>query len=411
MAQQQKDTLTSNLLWLLGSFLLAFFVWVMATSAADPIDERRFPTLIPIQLSPPNGLIIIEQPRSTTARVTVRSQESVYSLLTPEDIVVRADLSNLGPGTHTVELDADVARRAFVVDTQPRQITVTLEEIQAQQVDVVANITEPPPTGYEHSTPSFSETQVLVRGAASRVAQVVAAQADIDLSQQRSLLETNARLVPVDADGRPVENVTIEPQIVQAEVEVTLPENVREVPVRTNINVSSLPEGYDVVSFTPNIRVVTVSGSRIPNVLETEEIPLTNRTEDFVVTVPILLPNNDVFILDGQEEITVSIDIEPRIITRNFENVPVRTIGLADNLEAQFVTDEVTLLISGPQVELEQLAVENLQVIVDLNGLGPGSYERAPIALNGQVQIEADNLSVSPPTIAVTLVDSNNESE
>lgn len=404
MNTRTKDLLLNNLLWLLASFLLAFFVWVVATSAADPIDERRFAQLIPIQMEPDEGLVITNNPRES-ARVTIRAQDSVFSLLTPEDIVVRADLEGLGPGTHTVELEAEVARRAVVSDTQPRQVTVELEEIQSQQIDVIAEITESPPTGFEYNDPVFSETQVLARGAASQVQQVVAANATFDLSDQRTTLETAVRLTPIDANGDPVDDVTLEPQIVEAQVDIALRENVSEVPVRINIDIASAPQGYDVVSYTPDVRSVFVSGTRIPNVLQTGEIDLENRTEDFEITVPILLPNNDIFILDDQQEVTVTVDLEPRIITRSFENVPVRVVGLAEGLEAQFVTTEVTLLVSGPQVEVEALSPESLEVVIDLNGLEPGTYERPPIALSGQTQIEADNISISPATIAVTIVE------
>lgn len=388
--------------------MLAFFVWLIAVSAADPVQERLLTQTFPIQVVTDANLVVLDPP-TRNARVTVRASVSVVNILntTPQDVVVLADFTGLGPGSQTVDLKVDIARRAVVVDTQPRRITVTLDQIQSQQVDVRSNIVTEPPTGFERGEPQFSERQVLVTGPSTVIGEVVATQVTMDLENQRTNLEANLRLVPVDADGNEVQGVTVEPPTVDVLVEIARNENVREISVRPTIDTGSLPDGYDLQSFTYEPQTVFVSGAaaaQIPDALGTEEISLENQTTNFEITVPILLPEGrNLFILDNQNDVQVSINIVPRIITRQFENITVTTVGLADDLTAEIVPDLVSLLITGPQAELETLNSDDLQVVVDLTGLEPGDYDRAPIAFNGQVQLEADNISFSPPTIAVTL--------
>lgn len=405
---QSNRILINNLVWFVASLVLGFFVWVVASNAADPIQERRYTQQIPVQVDIDPGLMVVEQ-QTRTARVSVRAQQSVLALLSPtEDIVIRADLSGRGPGTYTIELEPEVARRVVTADTQPRQITVTIEEMQSQRVEAVPVILQPPPTGYQWTVTDLSETQVMITGAARFVQQVIAAEARVSLENQRTNLQTTVRLVPVDTDGETVENITLEPQNVSMFIEVGLLESVREIPVIANIDLDSLPEGYNV-SFQSDPSTVIVGGdlTRLPEALETELILLEERTSDFEVTVPIEMPPGRLFILGDRQDVTVSISISPIVTTRAFENVPVTMIGLEDGFDAEFATTQVTMFITGPQVELQELEPDEMQAVLDLSGLEAGNYDLAPLAFHGQVQIEADNISVSPPTIAVALIDRN----
>lgn len=65
------------------------------------------------------------------------------------------------------------------------------------------------PVGYQTDEPRLSETTAVVSGAESRVAQVVEVRAVVDLSQVRSDINETITLVPVDANGLQVRDVTV----------------------------------------------------------------------------------------------------------------------------------------------------------------------------------------------------------
>jgi YbbR domain-containing protein len=394
----------TNTFWFVASFVMAFLVWIVATTQANPIGERTF-TAIPIVAEPDDGRMVVEQP-TRNARVQVRAQESVLNVLQNEDIIVRARLDGLGPGTHTVELDVNIARRANA-DPQPKQITVTLEQIQSQQVQVIANIVEAPPPGYERAEPIFSETQTLVSGASSKVSQVVAAQAVIDLTDQRDTVETDARLVPVNVNGEPVADVTLNPPTVGVTVEINRRDDVREVSITPNIDASTLPDNFVLSSISYEPQTVLVIGSpdelsAIPDTLFTELIDLTDRTADFEITVPVVFPDQQLSLL-GDQNVTVSIQIIAQTTTRQFEAIPVEIIGLPDNVNAEIIPTEVTALVTGPQTALESLEPSDIRVVIDVNGLAPGTYDLAPQASITQTTIRASNISTFPSAINVTI--------
>ncbi len=133
----------NNALWFGLSLIAAFFIWVIATFQVDPIVVERLPQPVPVQLQIASGLLITNNPR-TTAIVTVRGQQSVLSALTTDDITVRADLTQFGPGDYTVPLQAEIAgeRLAVIDDVSPRQLRIVLEEVSQQFVNVEAYITD-----------------------------------------------------------------------------------------------------------------------------------------------------------------------------------------------------------------------------------------------------------------------------
>jgi YbbR domain-containing protein len=100
------------------SLVLAFMVWLIATMQVDPVRVQVFNN-VPIQFVDNDAMIISNRASlRRTVRVTVRARDSVLQLMTPEDLTVRADISNLPPGTHAVQLQVSTPRRA-AVDTQP----------------------------------------------------------------------------------------------------------------------------------------------------------------------------------------------------------------------------------------------------------------------------------------------------
>jgi YbbR domain-containing protein len=398
-------TVIENLGWFLASLVLAFFVWVIAISQSDPIQQRQF-SQIPVRIEPDPGFLVTNNP-PRTVRVNVRAQSSVLDVLTPDDIVVRADLAGKKAGTYLVELQTQIARRA-IIDTQPTQITVTLEEVQARQVKVQSMITADPPVGFEHEAPTFSKNQVLVSGAQSQVAQVATAEVQLDLSQQRSALQQDIKLVPVDQNGKIVDGVTVDPQSVTVQVNVRQREDVKQVPVMPNILVNTLPQGYVLTSVSYSPKMILVSGSQadlatLPGTFFTAPVDLTDRTSNFDVTVPVQLPNSNLLALSGQN-VTVSVGISAPTANRQFDNIPVGVIGLQKDYRAQLSPDRVTVIVTGPQPIVGTLKASDLQVVVDLNGMSAGKQTIVPVVSVVQGKIAAENMSVLPADIDVEVI-------
>lgn len=402
--------IVDNMLWLIGSMMLAFFVWMIANFQSDPIQQRRFAD-IPIRLTT-NDQLLITAPAAGNRRasVVIRAPSSILDLLTSEEITIVCNLDGLGLGEHVVELQVSLARQqAVITDISPRRIRVGLEEADSKQVPLRAIVTGEPPAGYSREVPTFDVNlnQILVNGTATRVKEVVAAQIELDLSQQRNPLETDLRLTAVDANGNPVSDVTLEPAVVHTRVTIRRRDDVREISVRPNLQ-GTPPDGYvlNTISYEP--QVVLVSGTpqqlaALPDTLPTQAIDLTERQNNFDISVTVVLPDDNLLLLSDQN-ISVSIEINPVTISRQFDDIPVEVLGLAGNYEAEISPSSVSVLVSGPQAELDALEAKDVRVALDLNGLLPGNYTLAPGVSLGQGQIILETFSLLPAEVDVQIM-------
>ncbi|MBZ0294345.1 MAG: hypothetical protein K8L99_17415 [Anaerolineae bacterium] len=408
----ENRVLVNNLMWFAGSLALAFCIWIVATLESDPIRERVFPS-ISVQVVYDDGLLITDQSRSTVS-VNVRGPESSITQLSSDDIQVQADLSGRGPNSYRVDLTPIVSRRV-VADTSPRQITVTLEEAREQLVEVQANVTESPPRGYQlGGTITFEANQVLVSGPVSLVQQVIAAQVDLDLSQQRNTYSADSRLVAVDTEGNEVDGVTLDPALVRVTVPIQARTDIREVRVIPSTLDESLPDGYAITSISAAPDTIVITGP--PDILEnapgaffTEPVDLTGRTSSFEQDVSVEIPNDDLIVV-GNQTITVSIGITPLLASRQFDSIPVEIIGVGEGLRAEAAPTEVTVLLAATQQLLDDLEPANLRVVVDVNGLEAGNYQLMPDVSVTQNQSAVSSVSVLPAEIDVVITEQQAES-
>jgi len=379
-----RRTLVTNLLWFLGSLVLAFFVWLFATSQADPFVQWRQSGL-QIHLTPDDGLIITNQGSLPgVAAAQLRAPQSVRQLFASDDIIISANLDGLGPGLHVVPLQASVVRQASVVDISPRQITVELEVLQSQLKPVAVDIVSQPPMVYSVGEPVLDMRQVEVSGPTTSVEQVAEVIASVSLEGQRTSFEGDVRVTPVDVEGNTITGVTLDPQTVHVTIAIEPRSGVREVRVQPNI-VGELPEGYvHTGEFDYNPKTIVVSGpetvlNNLPGSISTAPIDLSDKTSSFEVTVPVELPDERLVIVTGRT-VTVSVGIGTQTITRQFDHIPVEFIGSRIGLEYSTVSSDVTVLLTGPQPLLSQLTENDLSVLVDVSNLEAGESEQiAPV--------------------------------
>lgn len=405
-----QQVLLRNVAWFLLSLVLAILVWVTAVSQSNPFEERRMPG-IPLRVNQAPGLVIVNE-ASLPQTVTVRliGQRSEITMLTQDDVVVTANLADLGPGTHTVPLVGTAARGARVDTVIPSQITVDLEVIASQLVEVRPRIINAPPPDTEAGEPELDVLQVEVSGPQSHVQQVSAAEVTIDLEGQRTTFEDDVRPIPVDAEGDPVENVTVSPQVVHVTIPISESETVREVNV-SPVTEGELPDGYFIrgINYEPQTVYLSVpagSSADIPQTLPTVPIVITGRTDDFEETVPLDLSGLDVIPI-SESNITVTILIDAQTATRQLERVPVEQIGGDPSFQYRIEPSEVTLIITAPQPLVERLTRDDVRVTADVSAMrAAGTYNVTPTATLRE-PAEDVNITILPAQMVVVVESSS----
>lgn len=414
--QQRRSRLRfilDNLGWLIGSLLLAFAVWYAALSGRDPVEQRRLIGQVPIELRYDEGLIVANCP-PTAAQVTVRGLQSVFETLELRQVKVIADLSGLPPRDepYSIELRGILApevRGAAVVAVQPSRISVQLARRAEQLRSISVRYEPPPPIGYAVTT-QLAQTEALVVGAAERVAQVAAVQVKVNAQNQRGTFTVTLPLSAVDADGRPITDVTLTPSEVAVTVDVQPRSDVTELAVEPRL-IGELPNGYLRVNQTWSPRRVFVRGNQraieaMNGVIFTEPIDLSNRTQTFTQIVRLSVPSG-VTLLEPRD-ITVTVEIEPVQGSREFTGIPVQVQGIDTADFAVTVQPErVTVIVRGAQVALETLTAEDIRIFVSLSGLGVGIHQvklQATVAREG---FSGDNVVIPNDVVEVNITARN----
>src|SRR3989338_3785999 len=134
------------------ALVLAVVVWVVAVHEEDPVDEKIFPQLLPVEVvTLPAGTILVYNV-TWQAEASVRAPRSVWETLTGREIHARADLTGLGPGEHEVRLTGQIDDPlARVISLTPAVVRVTLESQSRRELTGRAFLTGEPAPGYERS--------------------------------------------------------------------------------------------------------------------------------------------------------------------------------------------------------------------------------------------------------------------
>ncbi len=398
--------LAENAIWLMGSLLLAVFIWVAAVNSHNPVESRRYPERIPIRVVVDEGMIVTNIPVAT-AQLVLRASTGVWQNLALQDIQITADLTGKPPGVYTVPMKVTFATgdRIVVEDIQPQELTVAIDQAAERLIPVVDDIRTPPSTGLEVRNITFDPPEVLASGTASQVARVASATVRLHLGNERNTFTRNFRLFAVDSQGQPITEVTLSPDTVDVAVEIEPGADYREVFIVPDV-VGEPADGYVVYSITYDPQSILVSGlpddlEHLPGTIQTSPIDLTGQTQSFSTEVTLDLPAG-VFLPAGQD-ITVTVQIETLTASRRFDNLPVEIQGLGEGLQAAITPNIVSMLITGPQPILDTLSSSQIAIVADLTGLDVGTHQVLLQAVIGRQGLQSAIISVLPPMPEVVI--------
>lgn len=393
------------LLRFITAWFLALLIWVLAVNQTNPVTVRIFNN-IPVQYEVDEGFSLGSPPLNAV-RVLVRAQQSVINLISSEDVVVRADFRRRAEGAHTVPLQVTINRAGALGDSQPTQVTANLQAIISQQKPIELVALGDVPTDYDYDLLRPEALQARVIGPSERVNQVALVRGEVDLRERRAPFEANVTLLALDANGKRVNDVKVDPETTRVQVNVVARDDVRQVAVRPNIQLQTLSPGYVLSSFSYTPQFVYLSGApsalaALGSTVETQPISLAGRQGSYEASVGLILPP-DVLVLGETRTIQLSIGIEAQMATRQFDNIPLSLVGLGRGLFAEVSPEQISVVLSGPSVLVDSLKAEDLRAVVDLTSAKLGNQEIVPRLDIGQDDVDLPNFTLLPPFVTVVV--------
>ena len=399
--------LAKNIGRLLTAFVLAVIVWVSAVVASDPNQENVLARPVPVEIIGQNTGLQIMNEVPTEVTLTLNAPSSVWTELNSDPQAVRAwiDLSSLDAGEHTVAVQIQINPRLVrQVRQDPEEVTIQLENIITKVLPITVQVRGTPPTGYKPQETQVDPVEATAVGPESAVNRVNELRVTLDISGLSDTVSRAITPTAVDAEGRTVSGVTINPGSVTVTQPITLLGGYRYVIVRA-ISTGQVANGYRLTNiFVSPVGVVAFSAdpqlvNSLPGYIETEPLDLTDRDNDFEALISLALPSGVSVVGDSKVLVQVSIAAIETSLAVSF---PVEVIGLTPGLTAAVAPMTVDVILSGPVPILDDLEPGDVRVVVDLTGYEIGIYQLTPV-----VEIlpeEVRQISILPATIAVTVI-------
>ncbi len=378
---QFKQRVTGNQLVRFGvSLLLAVLLWGWVTQQQDPVESRSY-TELAIEEPDLSGTIeiVTSLPRVTVSVSDVASQ---VEGLDRSNITVSLDVSEIdGPGTFEAPVEVSTEGELREISVSPDTISVQVEEevgevfpliVEHQQVAGDA-------TWVVDITPAVS--QVTVRGTQSTVDRVERVTLPVSTEGQTSDFIMVFEPTAVGEDGQRVQEVTIEPDQVRTNVEMeTRGKTVSVVP-----QVQGLPaEGYVLQQTVALPSTVILDGpdEALDPILfvDTQPVDIAGATESISQEVSLEpLPEGVTLVEPATNEVEVRVAIGTSAGTPNvIQGMPVEVRNLGDGFQVNVDPASVELSVSASADILSSLTPDDIDVFVDITGLGPGVYSLRP---------------------------------
>jgi YbbR domain-containing protein len=313
--------------------------------------------------------------------ITLRGKQTALNKLNANSIQVQVNLSNATVGTHAYPLQAVNVPSSFSATLVPATVMVTLEELQKKEVPVKINVVGVPAAGYIVGQPIVNPNRVHVTLKTSELNTVDSVQAEMSVDKASAVINRQVKLTAFDKNGKPVE-ATITPPLVDVEIPVTVP--FKEMPLQ--VKVIGLPaKGYSIAAMTQSVKRVTVFSSQtILDKMEFYEGPQVDVTDlkanaDYVLDIPLI--NKDVRV--DPVKVAISLVIVPSA-TVTLNNIPLRISGENDSFVTKITLPdkkEIQAVLEGAPDLIGNLTSQDVQAIVDVSNLAPGTHE-LPINLS-----------------------------
>ncbi len=402
-----------NLSKSLPTFLLAFImacaVWVTAVTASDPNQTKVYPTPVAVNLFGQDPGLILSNFQTQQVHITLLAPQSVWAQLNQGNgsVTAVADITGLGPGTHTVPVTAHITNISPVeiLKVDPATINVTLEQNLSRTLPFSLIINGEPATGFELGTASFDPSSINISGPKSLVQQVYKVTASINVTQAQADIHQTVSVQAVDINNTVVNNLTLTPNQVAVSIPVTQLGGYKNVVVKIvtkglvangyrTTNISVIPANVTV--FSSNLSLI----NSLPGYVDTDPVDLSGAHDDISAQVGLSLPAGVSIV--GSQLVTVQVGVAAIETSITLSNMPVKLVNLGPDLAGEVSPSTVDVILSGPLLLLNQLTANEVHVTADMTGQGVGDNN---VSLTVSVDITSVNVeSVNPSSVQVTVL-------
>lgn len=382
-----KNKLTDNLLLKIGSVLFAAALWFIVTNINDPATPQKFYN-VPVEIR--NTELITDQGKiyevlegtNVIDVVNVVAPRSIIDTIRKENIIAVADMSNL-TNLNTIKIDLSTNKYNEKLDDitgSIENVKLNIEDKKKIQLALRTSTSGSVEEGYMVGDIAPEQNLVNVSGPESVVSRISKAEVNVAVTGFTSDIGTDAEIKLYDAEGAEIskKNLTLNINSVRVKVEILA---TTQVPVVFS-TVGTPASGYratGVISSSQSSIKIAGKANVIKNVSSIEVpdsvLDIAGLTENLetVINIKDYLPGSVELADSGFDgNITVVAYIEPeavRNIVISEEDIVI--LNMPEGYEGRVgaFEEEFTIQVRGLAADVNAIAPEQIQGIVDINTL------------------------------------------
>lgn len=355
---------------------------VLYAGVALSDSTRSWAGPVPIEvLRAPVGGALLELP-GVVDEIRYQATQDVANQLGADSFRASIDLSGVEPrvGAEPVPVSVDVFPvdpRVRVVGHSPRSVNVRLDQVVTRRMpsSIDHGVL---PDGIELGPITATPSTVAVSGASSRVQNVRSIVGRVAIDASGINIDQDVPMEAFDELGALVPGVEIEPPSVRVSADVTRQLAFATLPILPQLT-GQPSRGLRVADVSVVPSTIVVSGEeavvRSLEAIATEPIDLSGKETELVVEVPFVLPA-EVSVPEGSVA-TVSVTFTQDEGSRTVE-LGTALVGTRADRTYRLEDSVVSVIVSGPVSQLDELDVSELIVEVPVASLDVGSHEVAP---------------------------------
>lgn len=379
-----KNKLTHNLVLKIASIVVAFVFWLVIVNITDPTISKTFYD-IPVEVLNENVITsanqVYEIEDGDKVRVSVKGKRSFVDTLKEEDFIATADMSELSK-VNAVSINVRLNKHAdseYEMDWGNAVLKVKLEKRVSRKFKVEVayqgELSENYVLGEMVAKPNIVE----VSCGESKFKKIDHVGVMVTLNGESEDFEAEYSPVLYDEYGEVIDgtNVTFSNDIIVVSTKVL---TTKEIPIE--IDTTGMPaDGYRLVQtdFRPESIRVSGSAEALSKVLPikiTIDVGGAKKNIEKEIDLTSYLPEG-LAIVGDTETVSVRCVIEKngrRTFLLTGADIAVKNLPAGCTIDFEDEDRKYSVVVTGEESVLQDLAINDLGAYIDLSGLGAGTH-------------------------------------
>lgn len=396
MSKEKNNNLTIKIF----ALLIAIVFWSYVMNDVNPRITKEYRN-INVVYSQTEQLkksgIVVTSPEEIKVNVKIAGRRNDILAITDKDITAKVDLSGYSAGKKRVSIDVDVPSKVELVDYSPKEVLFDFDNIVNRERPVTVETTGKVASGYILADKEIRPQSVFIKGPKTLVNRVSEVIAYVDVSESTKDLNVTVPIKLVDVDGKEVNGLEKEPNVVDVFIPV---KRVKTVPIEIQTE-GSVPQGYEMGNIKVFPSTVKIMGDEdelaAVKSIKTEVVNISTFLEKGRVELKLIIPEG-IELAEPSIKPSADIDIH-KIIEKtmeyNLDEILVNNLGGGLSIDNNATApSHIAVTVKGSDKIIEPLTKEDLPLFIDLDGLGEGAHT-VPVKVNEINGVEIVNINPS----------------